>query len=67
MHDEPWYSKSVVLVTGATSNVGRHVASQLLGTGAAVRALTRNPESAGLPGGVDVVCSDLSVSKTLDA
>ncbi len=59
--------QSVILVIGATGNVGRHIVSQLLGTGAAVRALTHNPESAGLPGGVDVVRGDLSVSETLDA
>src|SRR5262249_31138160 len=57
----------VILVTGATGNVGRHVVSQLLDTGAAVRALTRNPASASLPSGVDVVRGDLSVPDTLDA
>jgi uncharacterized protein YbjT (DUF2867 family) len=57
----------MILVTGATGNVGRHVVSQLLRTGAAVRALTRNPNSAGLPSGVDVVRADLSVPNTLDA
>ena len=57
----------VILVTGATGNVGRHVVSQLLHTGAAVRALARNPDSAGLPGGVDVVRGDLSAPDTLDA
>lgn len=59
--------QSVILVTGATGNVGRQVVSQLLGTGAAVRALARNPDSAGLPGGVEVVRGDLSVPTTLDA
>ena len=58
---------TMILVTGATGHVGRHVVSQLLRTGAAVRALTRNPDSAGLPGGVDVVRADLSVPDTLDA
>lgn len=48
-------------------HVGRQVVSQLPRTGAAVRALTRNPDSAGLPGGVDVVRADLSVPDTLDA
>lgn len=38
-----------ILVTGATSNVGRHVVSQLLGADARVRAMTRNPDDAGLP------------------
>jgi len=59
--------KNMILVTGATGNVGRQVVSQLLGTGARVRALTRNPDSAGLPGGVDVVRGDLSMPNTLDA
>lgn len=47
-------TESVILVTGATGNVGRQVTPQLLDTGAAVRALTRNPDSAGLPGGVAI-------------
>ena len=34
--------------------------------GAAVRALTRNPDSAGLPDDIDVVRGDLSVPATLD-
>ncbi len=55
----------MILLTGATGNVGRHVVVQLLGTGAAVRALTRNPEPAGLPG--DVVRGDLSDPDALDA
>jgi uncharacterized protein YbjT (DUF2867 family) len=57
----------VILVTGATGNVGRHVVTQLLHTGARVRALARDPASAGLPGGVDVVRGDLSAPGTLDA
>jgi uncharacterized protein YbjT (DUF2867 family) len=56
-----------ILVTGATGNVGRHVVSLLLHSGAAVRALTRNPDSAGLPGGVDVVRGDLSAPDALDS
>jgi uncharacterized protein YbjT (DUF2867 family) len=56
----------VILVTGATGNVGRHVVSQLLRTGVAVRALARNPDSAGLPDGVEVVRGDLSAPDTLD-
>lgn len=50
----------MILVTGATGNVGRHVVSGLLDAGARVRALTRNPQSAGLPSEVDVVGGDLS-------
>ncbi|MFD0903274.1 NAD(P)H-binding protein [Actinomadura sediminis] len=48
------------LVTGATGNVGRHVVRRLLDGGAPVRALTRAPERAGLPDGVDVVRADHS-------
>lgn len=51
--------QSVILVTRATGNVDRRVVVQLLRAGAAVRALTRNPENAGLPD--DVVRTDLSV------
>jgi uncharacterized protein YbjT (DUF2867 family) len=59
--------QSVILVTGATGNVGRQLVSQLMGHGAAVRALARDPYRAGLPGGVEVVCGDLSDPATLDA
>ena len=41
-------AQSVILVVGATGNVGRQVVSQLLPTGAAVRALARDPAAAGL-------------------
>jgi nucleoside-diphosphate-sugar epimerase len=40
--------------------VGRQLVSQLVGAGAAVRALARAPDSAGLPGEVEVVRGDLS-------
>jgi uncharacterized protein YbjT (DUF2867 family) len=63
----PENSQSVILVTGATGTVGRHVVSQLLRTGLEVRALTRNPTSTHLPDGVDVVRGDLSDPDTLHA
>ncbi len=56
-----------ILVTGASGNVGREVVSQLLGTGAHIRALSRNPQSAGLPPGVEVIGGDLTQPATLDA
>ncbi|MEA2671759.1 MAG: NmrA-like family [Chloroflexota bacterium] len=37
----------VILVTGATGNVGRQVVSQLRAAGAGVRALTRDSDHAG--------------------
>jgi uncharacterized protein YbjT (DUF2867 family) len=55
-----------ILVTGATGRVGRPVVSQLLAAGAAVRALTRNPEAADLPPEVEVVRGDLTVPATLE-
>ncbi len=55
-----------ILVTGATGRVGREIVSQLLATDARVRALTRNPEAAGLPPDVEVVRGDLTVPATLD-
>ncbi|ONI84146.1 hypothetical protein ALI144C_15780 [Actinosynnema sp. ALI-1.44] len=48
-----------ILVTGATGTVGRHVVDQLLTAGATVRALTRNPAAARLPGKVELVRGDL--------
>ncbi|WP_405485300.1 NAD(P)H-binding protein [Nocardia sp. NBC_00511] len=48
------------LVTGATGTVGRAVVGQLLDAGLPVRAITRNPGTAGLPAGVEVVRADLS-------
>jgi len=56
-----------VLVIGATGNVGRQVVSQLVSIGAQVRALTRNPETAGLPSQVEMMRGDLTVPETLDA
>jgi uncharacterized protein YbjT (DUF2867 family) len=55
----------VILVTGSTGNVGRSLVSQLLEAGAEVRTLTRDPGSAGLPDGADVVAGDLSRPATL--
>jgi uncharacterized protein YbjT (DUF2867 family) len=54
-----------ILVIGGTGNVGRHVVSQLAATGARFRAMTRNPDAAGLPPQVEVVCGDLTVPETL--
>ncbi|MES4901053.1 MULTISPECIES: NAD(P)H-binding protein [unclassified Streptomyces] len=42
----------MIVVTGATGNVGRHVVDELVAAGAEVRALTRDPEAARLPEGV---------------
>ena len=55
-----------ILIIGATGNVGRQVLSQFPATGVRVRALVRNPHTAGLPPHVDVVRGDLTLPETLD-
>ncbi|WP_049571085.1 NAD(P)H-binding protein [Nonomuraea sp. SBT364] len=55
----------MILVTGATGNVGRHVVTQLAGAGLKVRALVRDPGRADLPEGVEVVKGDLTAPETL--
>lgn len=49
-----------LLVTGATGTVGRRAVAELLARGHAVRALTRDPAKADLPGGAEVVRGDLT-------
>jgi uncharacterized protein YbjT (DUF2867 family) len=46
-----------IVVTGATGNVGRPLISELAAAGARVRAVTRTPEAAGFPDGVEAVYS----------
>ena len=50
----------MILVTGATGTVGRQVVTQLSELGTPVRAVTRDPRSAGLPAGVEAVRADLA-------
>lgn len=45
----------MIVVTGATGNVGRALVDRLLAAGRPVRALTRNPERASLPEEAEVV------------
>lgn len=59
--------RNSVLVIGATGNVGRQVVRQLLDTGVAVRAMVRNPQSAGLPSGAEIVTGDLTRPETVAA
>lgn len=50
----------MILVTGATGKVGRHVVTGLLNRGHRVRALSRNPRRAAVPIGVEVVAGSPS-------
>jgi uncharacterized protein YbjT (DUF2867 family) len=55
----------MILVTGATGNIGRHVVTALLDEGQDVRALTRDPGRSGLPAEVDVFGGDFDAVDTL--
>ncbi|MCP2624794.1 NAD(P)H-binding protein [Mycolicibacterium smegmatis] len=48
---------NTILVTGATGNVGRPLVNHLVAAGAQVRAVTRRPDTADLPAGVQTVAS----------
>ena len=52
--------QQMILVTGATGNIGRPLVDALLGKGADVRAVTRDPRAAALPAEVEVVEGDSS-------
>jgi len=55
----------MILATGATGNIGRPLIDVLVGEGARVRAVTRNPQAAGLPADVEVVEGDPSRPDTI--
>lgn len=55
----------MILVSGATGNVGRHVVDQLLSHGTEVRALTRDPAASGLPSAAEPVTGDLTRPETV--
>jgi uncharacterized protein YbjT (DUF2867 family) len=55
----------MILVTGATGNVGRRVVERLVAAGHGVRAITRDPSRANLPAGVEVAAADLADPNTL--
>jgi uncharacterized protein YbjT (DUF2867 family) len=51
----------MILVTGATGNVGQELVHALVARDEPVRALVRNPDSAAFPSPVDVAVADLRV------
>jgi uncharacterized protein YbjT (DUF2867 family) len=55
----------VILVTGATGNVGSEVVGALARRGADIRAVVREPAQARMPAGVDVVGGDLELPESL--
>ncbi len=55
----------MILVIGATAPFGRETVEELLAAGQEVRALTRKPDEAKLPAGVQIVYGDLTRPETL--
>jgi len=55
----------MILVTGATGNVGGALAEQLAARGDGVRAVVRDPARVKLPAGVEVVQGDLDLPESL--
>lgn len=55
----------MILISGATGNVGGELLRQLRAEGVAVRALTRDPARAGFPAGVDVAEGDFVTPQSL--
>jgi uncharacterized protein YbjT (DUF2867 family) len=53
----PKEATMTIVVTGATGNVGRPLVCELAAAGARVRAVTRAPETAGFPDGVEAMSS----------
>lgn len=49
-----------VLITGGTGTVGSHTIDELLACGTSVRTISRDPDSARVPAGVEVVAGSLS-------
>jgi uncharacterized protein YbjT (DUF2867 family) len=49
---------AMILVTGATGTVGRPLIELLASEGVKVRAVTHNPQAAGLPAGVEIAEGD---------
>jgi uncharacterized protein YbjT (DUF2867 family) len=58
----------MILVTGATGNVGKELVEQLVGAGQPVRVFTRNPgKLAYLGQGVEIAAGDLDQPETIEA
>ena len=55
----------MILVTGASGYVGRHLLNRLAGEGRSLRAMIRARSSAHIPGGVEVVGADLTSPDSL--
>jgi uncharacterized protein YbjT (DUF2867 family) len=57
----------MILVTGATGNVGRNLIERLAERNIPVRAMTRRPNQANVPKGVEVIYGDMNDLSSLEA
>ncbi|MGV9410008.1 NAD(P)H-binding protein [Nocardia sp. NPDC003693] len=57
----------MIVITGATGTIGGEIVRQLAARGERVRAVTRDPERAALPAGVEVVRGDYTDSASMAA
>jgi uncharacterized protein YbjT (DUF2867 family) len=55
-----------ILIIGATGRTGRQVVAQLPRQDVRIRAMVRNPETAGLPADVEVIRGDLTAPETVE-
>jgi uncharacterized protein YbjT (DUF2867 family) len=55
----------MILVTGATGNVGRELVAALVARDQPVRAVARNPDAAAFPAAVDVTSADLAAPRSM--
>src|SRR4051794_27412045 len=65
-HPERQEGGTVIVVTGATGNVGGELVAQLAARGHPVRAVTRRPDSSSFPAGVEAVYGDFDDQASLD-
>jgi uncharacterized protein YbjT (DUF2867 family) len=57
----------MILVTGATGNVGRELVRQLSARGESILAMTRRPEADRFPKGVEIVCGDFDDPPSIES
>lgn len=57
----------MILITGASGNVGKEVLNQIAQTGARIRAAYQSPAKAGAPSGVEIAIVDFNKPDTLKA
>lgn len=55
----------MILITGATGNIGNEIVKQLADKGEQVRILSRKPEKISWPANIDIISGDLTDPKTM--